>query len=93
MIREERIKQEAKKYRKYRELCGVIDPVALDEIEDAYYDGCLLAKAVVERACRWLKDNIDHYAYNKDFVPIEDFIKSFQKAMESRYCSGNCGKK
>ena len=36
----------------------------------------------IDKACKWLKENIDHYAYNKDFVPIEDFIKSFRKTIE-----------
>ena len=92
MIGEERIKQEAKKYRKYRELCGVIDPVALDEIEDAHYDGYMCAeKTVIEKACGWLKENGRDYATYDDSkimpsmradVNIKRLIKDFRKAME-----------
>lgn len=39
MTREEQIKQWSKDYRKYREICGVTDPICLDEIEEAYYLG------------------------------------------------------
>ena len=36
---EQEMNQEAKAYRQYREKCGYQDPVALDEIEGAYYMG------------------------------------------------------
>lgn len=38
--------------------------------------------AFIEKACKWLKENIDHYAYNKDFVSLNEFIEAFKKAME-----------
>ena len=39
MTIEEQFIQASKEYRKYRESCGLLDPVALDEIEDVYYQG------------------------------------------------------
>ena len=41
MTREEQIEQWAKDYRRYREICGVTDPIYLDEIEEAYYSGAI----------------------------------------------------
>jgi hypothetical protein len=39
-------------------------------------------KQTIEKICKWLEDNVDHYAYNKDFVPNakECFIKMFRRA-------------
>lgn len=31
--------EKSKQYRDYREQCGIKDPVMLDEIEEAYYEG------------------------------------------------------
>ena len=83
MTREERIKQKAKEYRKYRESYGVIDPVVLDEIEDAYYDGCLCTEnAMIEKACEWLETiNLDYYQISEG-VFSTDLVKDFRKAME-----------
>lgn len=41
MKQEQKANTEAKKYRAFRESCGVKDPIMLDEIEDAYYNGFL----------------------------------------------------
>lgn len=35
----------------------------------------------IDKACEWLKDNIDYYV-NKDFMSIDEFIGKFKKAME-----------
>ena len=43
----------AKEYRKMRESYGIIDPVYLDEIEDAYYKGIDFA---IERFKEWLDE-------------------------------------
>lgn len=56
---EEQKYNEAAKYRKYRESCGVDDPVYLLEIEDAVYEG--LEKGynyAVQKIYMWLEDNI-----------------------------------
>ena len=45
MTREEFKDKKSKDYRKYREACGIKDPVYLDEIEDAYYQGMVDADA------------------------------------------------
>ena len=50
---EEQMNQEAKAYRQYREECGYQDPVALYEIEGAYYMGMM-------KMLNWIaKDAID----------------------------------
>ena len=48
----------AKEYRKMRESHGIIDPVYLDEIEDAYYKGIDFA---IERFKEWLDELWDHH--------------------------------
>lgn len=45
MIKEALRLKRSKDYRKYREDCGCNDPVYLDEIEDAYYQGMVDADA------------------------------------------------
>ena len=57
---EEQKYSEAAKYRKYREGCGMDDPVYLAEIEDAVYEG--LEKGynyAVQKIYMWLEDNIE----------------------------------
>lgn len=89
MIREERIKQEAEKYRLYRESCGVIDPVVLDEIDDAYYDGYMCAKkTTVEKAIEHIKNHWDEilvYDFNQlggCVFNMKKTLDNFRKAME-----------
>ena len=37
---------------------------------------------LIDKIAGWLQENIDYYAYNKDFISVDEFIKSFKKAME-----------
>jgi len=56
-----KIEEMAKAYRDYREKCGIKDPVMLDEIEEAYYEG---ANAVLEKALGWVKKRCTDRGYN-----------------------------
>lgn len=56
---EEQKYNEAAKYRRHRESCGVNDPVYLEEIEDGVYEG--LEKGydyAVQEIYNWLEENI-----------------------------------
>ena len=37
----------------------------------------------LDEVCEWVNKYVDCYAYNKDFVKKEDFIKSLRKEFES----------
>jgi len=39
--------KEAEEYRQYRYVCGIKDPVILNEIEEAYYQGMLKQKELM----------------------------------------------
>ena len=83
MTNEEKLAEE---YKNYRKQCGYENPVALDEIEGAYYMGMLKQKdLIIKKACEWLKENADSYIY-EDFKEIkldmDDLTETFKKAME-----------
>lgn len=44
--------EKSKQYRDFREECGIKDPVMLDEIEEAYYEGCHQAEKDLELTWR-----------------------------------------
>lgn len=56
----------SKAYRKYREDCGVNDPVYLDEIEDAHFDG-------VEKGYEWAVSDVIEWlkSHVMDYIEIE----------------------
>lgn len=67
----------------YPSIIRTISPQWESEIERAFIAGTQWQKKqTIEKICKWLEDNIDHYAYNKDFVPNakERFIKMFRRA-------------
>ena len=83
MTREEERKQIAKEYRKYRESCGVVDPVVLNEIEDAHYDGYICAeKTIIEKACEWLYLQLNEI--NMEGEDMENFLKDFKNYMKGK---------
>lgn len=57
------MEQAAKAYRDYREQCGYEDPVALDEIEGAYYMGMEKMKELM------MKDAIDGMILKNKLFP------------------------
>lgn len=72
MTNEEKLAEE---YKNYRKQCGYENPVALDEIEGAYYMGMLKQKdLIIKKACEWLKDNLPNWvdSYKEDII-IENF--------------------
>ena len=58
-------------YRKFRESCGIKDPVMLDEIEEAYYEGALRGQEPI----KWSEADQITLGYLADFVDKngEDF--------------------
>lgn len=67
----------------YPSIIRTISPQWESEIERAFIAGAQWQKKqAIEKTCKWLEDNVDHYAYNKDFVPNakERFIKMFRRA-------------
>jgi len=78
----------AEEYKNYRKQCGYEDPVALDEIEGAYYMGMLKQKdLIIKKAHEWLENNIEMYnAYNPTtesyYSGKERMLEDFKKAME-----------
>lgn len=86
MTREEEIKKEAKN--KYPYIKGLPQTLAHQEI---FIEGAKWAdKTMVEKACEWLKENIDIYAKvvintkskYPEIVMCDTFEKNFKKAME-----------
>ena len=71
MTREEFRDKKSKDYRKYREDCGIKDPVYLDEIEDAYYQGMVDADEhwinVKDRKPK-LKHSEDNFKYSDTVI-------------------------
>lgn len=69
MTREEEIIKASYRYAKHQ--------------QKPFIDGARYAdKTMIDKVCKWLKENIDHYAYNKDFVSLNEFIQTFKKKME-----------
>ena len=67
----------SKQYREFREQCGIKDPVMLNEIEEAYYEGYLKAeKDTIEKAAKWLKNNLEGVVGGS--IYIEDFLKAMK---------------
>lgn len=61
----------------------IVSPQWTSEVENAFKAGAKWQKKqTIDKVCEWLEDNVDHYAYNKDFVPNakERFIKMFRLA-------------
>ena len=69
--------------RKHPSAIRIVSPQWETEVESAFIAGAKWQKGqTIEKTCKWLEDNVDHYAYNKDFVPNakERFIKMFRRA-------------
>lgn len=61
-------------YRDYIQSCGVTDPVALDEIEEAYYEGMIKQKEILKANLIWHCNNITEEQYNLESDFIDRFI-------------------
>ena len=70
MTREEFRDKKSKDYRKYREDYGIKDPVYLDEIEDAYYQG------MVDADPHWIsvKDRKPKIKHSEDNFKYSDTV-------------------
>lgn len=67
----------------YKSAIHIVSPQWTSEVENAFIAGAeWQKKQTIDKVCEWLEDNVDHYAYNKDFVPNakERFIKMFRRA-------------
>lgn len=85
---EEQKYKEAAKYRGQREICGINNPVYLEEIEDGVYEG--LEKGyeyAVQEIYKWLEENIEENlsiiadgTVSVSFAPLlEKYKESFLK--------------
>ena len=75
----------SEKYRDFREQCGIKDPVMLDEIEEAYYEGYQQAEKDLELTWENIK-TIDRLLnqcvdYNN---PYQEVLKRFKEIRNER---------
>ena len=85
MTLQEQIFQASEAYEKSRWSHGVIDPVVLDEIGDAYYQGAEYGyKLAVEKAVEWLSKEYENIGirYIRGCSPTDE-IEQLKKAMEN----------
>jgi hypothetical protein len=88
----------SKQYRGFREQCGIKDPVMLNEIEEAYFEGYRQARKAVEiareemieKAQDWIADTFK-YDGSEDFnggdndamsMLLDDFTEYIKQAMK-----------
>ena len=79
----------SKQYKDYREQCGIKDPVMLDEIGEAYYEGYHQAEKDLELTWEDIR-NIYDLAYNLRFPHkkqkefFEEVLKRFNKERKQK---------
>ena len=79
MKREEERIQASEDYRNFRESCGIKDPIMLDEIEEAHYEGSEWAdKTIIDKACEWM----EHHLLDNVGKSWKEVCDIFHKAME-----------
>ena len=66
--------KEAEEYRQYRYVCGLKDPVTLNEIEEAYYQGMLKQKELMMKEA--IDGEVRCFANFADYVESEGFCAS-----------------
>ena len=66
--------KKAKGFRDYRQSCGIVDPIMLDEIEEAYYEGMIKQKEILKANLIWHCNNITEEQYNLESDFIDRFI-------------------
>ena len=82
--------EKSKQYRDFREQCGIKDPVMLNEIEEAYYEGYQQAEKDLELTWEDMECIIKHYQdilaeKSHVFMRVEDYqevlkrFKDFKK--------------
>ena len=69
--------EKSKQYRDYREQCGIKDPIMLDEIDEAYYEGYNQAeKDLMEKAIDVeVKVDAGGYPYIDKTIELYDYYK------------------
>ena len=72
----------SKQYRDYREQCGIKDPVMLDEIEEAYFDGYHQAEKGLELTLEDISKIISIDQQVCGTMGISDYTHNHQQAME-----------
>ena len=89
MTREEERNKSSEDYRNFRESCGIKDPVMLDEIENAHYEGAKWAdKTMIDKACEWWTHRLMSKATSSEVLKLLDddraayIIQDFRKDME-----------
>ena len=75
--------EKSKQYRDFREQCGIKDPVMLNEIEEAYYEGYHQAEKDFELTWEDIADILDV----TDVIANDDSMEERLKTMsEEEYC-------
>lgn len=82
--------EKTKQYKDFREQCGIKDPVMLNEIEEAYYEGYHQAEKDLELTWADVECIIKHYQdimaeKSRVFVRVEDYqelLKRFKERKE-----------
>ena len=69
-------------YKNYREKCGIIDPVYLEEIADAYYEGAVwMKKYITNTIYDWLRMKINNYI-SRDGLNTEKLINDLKDRLK-----------
>ena len=76
--------KKAKGFRDYRQSCGIVDPIMLDEIEEAYYEGMIKQKEILKANLIWHCNNITEEQYNLESNFIDSFIDEPDMDVEIR---------
>ena len=85
MSRQEDFDTQSDKYVEMRKSFGVNDPYAIKEIGEAHYQGAEHGyQYAVDKACKWLQDNLYVLRTFRDprVNKYEIFIRMLRKAME-----------
>lgn len=78
----------SKQYREFREKCGIKDPVMLDEIEEAYFEGYNKAEKDLELDWKDIKliidivdsENLKPHLF--DEIDYQEVLKRFKESKE-----------
>ena len=75
----------SKQYRDFREQCGIKDPVMLNEIEEAYYEGYEQAKKDLELTWKDIKTIDKLLNQCVDYSnPYQEVLKRFNKERKEK---------
>lgn len=91
------LEQASDAYEKSRWSHGVIDPVVLDEIGDAFFQGAEYGyQLAVDKAVEWLESvmlNDDIYGVGNNIENLKELINDFKKSMNDELQQKSVNKK